>query len=706
MKKGKMLIIFSIIAMLILSTSPVIATSRTGTQTIAEVFPDVNLATAIAEIIHNNQDISAPITEQSLLDIRNLTIPRKDIRDLSGIERLVNLEYLNADGNAITDISMLSKLPILTGFLVREQAVVLPDTTVRVPTKLILRNNDGAIPDFILSAEGSYSNEELVWISDGENHLNWQSSTPFGVFQGVVTQNVIQPEYTIAEIFADENLAKAVAWTLNGNENTEVHVTNQELSSITDLDATNRNIKSIIGIEYLPNITTLRLSNNQISDISTVSKLTNLEQLHAENNQVSDISVLSNLTNLRMYNLSNQTLVLRTIPINTPTSIPLRNLGGTTPTITFRVGLGTYRNGELVWSTMGENQLTWDVSSAIGQFTGTISQSVGQLYEININSPTLSSDVTSIPGAQLDRNILYLGSNAANTNIYRISGTTATRSIAVPNGNTANIIFDNLTIASDISSVQVHGVANILLRNSNSLSLNSNKTSAAIQVSQSGVINIDAIQNGRLIANGGMYAAGIGGNFRGEVGQINIKGGIITATGGIYSAGIGTGAIFATPNTFDIRDIDINISGGTITATGGSHGAGIGTGMISNRSSVSNLNINITGGDITATGGFAAAGIGAGIVQGNETALNNLKININNGNVTATGGNQGAGIGTGTLSSNKVGDIYIAIRGGVMKASRGASGQNDIGVGFANREEYLPNNVKVSITGGRIIPVH
>jgi hypothetical protein len=315
-------------------------------------------------------------------------------------------------------------------------------------------------------------------------------------------------------------------------------------------------------------------------------------------------------------------------------------------------------------------------------------------------------DVASIPGASLSGNMLYLGTNAATANTYSISGTTVTRRIRVSNGSTANIIFNNLNITSEFSPVEVYGVANILVRNSNTLSCQPTRASAGIHVSRSGILNIDAIHEGKLIANGGLYSAGIGGIYREAVGQINIKGGTITANGGYYGAGIGTGAIFSNPNTFDISDIEINISGGTIIANGGGEGAGIGTGMVGNSSSLSNININITGGDITATGGFTAAGIGAGRVQFVSTVLHNLKININDGNITANGGNRGAGIGTGTLNSFAVGDIYIAIRGGVIKASRGERGQNDIGVGFAESVANHPDNIRVSLTGGEIIPAH
>ena len=75
-------------------------------------------------------------------------------------------------------------------------------------------------------------------------------------------------------------------------------ITAAELVGLTELEATDRAIADLTGIEYCVNLTILYLSWNQISDISPLSNLTSLNYLFLRDNQISDVSPLSNLTSL------------------------------------------------------------------------------------------------------------------------------------------------------------------------------------------------------------------------------------------------------------------------------------------------------------------------------------------------------------------------------------------------------------------------
>ena len=71
------------------------------------------------------------------------------------------------------------------------------------------------------------------------------------------------------------------------------------LTNLTWLDLTSNSISSISALSRLNNLKTLRLSGNNISDISILAGLTELTgQLGLGNNNISDISALANLTNL------------------------------------------------------------------------------------------------------------------------------------------------------------------------------------------------------------------------------------------------------------------------------------------------------------------------------------------------------------------------------------------------------------------------
>lgn len=195
LKQIKVFIIFSIIASILVTQSIIAAqnliANEPGMQTIESLFPDINLATAIAEMLYENSDISAPVTENQLAEITELVVPESNIRNLSGIENLKNLGFLSARGNQITDISMLSDLPNLLGFVIDEQIIELSDVAVGITKPLTLLNDLKEIPYYTISEGGFLINGLLVWKRIGEHSLTWQSSTSLGVFNGTIKQPVI-----------------------------------------------------------------------------------------------------------------------------------------------------------------------------------------------------------------------------------------------------------------------------------------------------------------------------------------------------------------------------------------------------------------------------------------------------------------------------------------------------------------------------------
>jgi len=71
-----------------------------------------------------------------------------------------------------------------------------------------------------------------------------------------------------------------------------------DLEELTSLNASDKSIFYLTGLEYCINLTMLDLSYNEISNISALSSLTNLTMLDLSYNEISDISALSSLTNL------------------------------------------------------------------------------------------------------------------------------------------------------------------------------------------------------------------------------------------------------------------------------------------------------------------------------------------------------------------------------------------------------------------------
>lgn len=90
----------------------------------------------------------------------------------------------------------------------------------------------------------------------------------------------------------DANLAAAVRGAI-GNS-----ITTQTLLDLTHLDAKERGIENLTGLEHAHNLRNLDLYGNAISDISPLAGLTQLTDLHLANNNILDISPLAKLKQL------------------------------------------------------------------------------------------------------------------------------------------------------------------------------------------------------------------------------------------------------------------------------------------------------------------------------------------------------------------------------------------------------------------------
>ena len=105
----------------------------------------------------------------------------------------------------------------------------------------------------------------------------------------------------------DANLRAVIADSLG--KASGAPITRAEMASLTRIDAPNKGIRNLTGLEHATNLQRLDLgrvwvndelvNSNDISNLSPLSNLTNLKSLDLDANSISDVSVLSGLTNLR-----------------------------------------------------------------------------------------------------------------------------------------------------------------------------------------------------------------------------------------------------------------------------------------------------------------------------------------------------------------------------------------------------------------------
>jgi len=102
--------------------------------------------------------------------------------------------------------------------------------------------------------------------------------------------------------FADTNLEKAVRDALGIPVGQPI--TKEKMQELLSLDAHEKSIYNLYGLEYAINLQELNLYFNKISDISPLANLTKLKYLDLTANQLSDIKPLTNLSNLYLLYLS------------------------------------------------------------------------------------------------------------------------------------------------------------------------------------------------------------------------------------------------------------------------------------------------------------------------------------------------------------------------------------------------------------------
>ena len=100
----------------------------------------------------------------------------------------------------------------------------------------------------------------------------------------------------------DRNLRVAIRESLNLPPG--VPLTPAAIRSLTSLDAGDRGIVDLTGLEHATELTLLIIPRNQISDLAPIAALTKLEFLAIADNPISDITSLSNLEKLRRFDAS------------------------------------------------------------------------------------------------------------------------------------------------------------------------------------------------------------------------------------------------------------------------------------------------------------------------------------------------------------------------------------------------------------------
>ena len=298
-------------------TSILLITQPVSAQPVA--IPDSNLEKAISETL--NISDNTPITQQEMLQLMTLDIRGSSIANLTGLEYAANIEVLYSMNNQITDISPLTNLTNLTHLYLGDNALQtieplaglinlrvldLYNTGVKDITPLA---NLTALESLVIVRNMITDISPLVGLKNlkrvqlAENPI--RDFTPLAQLEGVeldldIDLSRLDQLNNVVEV-PDPNLRQAIREALSLTDG--VPLTQLEMLRLTELQASQRDITNLTGLQYATNLENLHLSENQIQDLTPLANLTNLIHLDLFLNIVESVEPLAGLIQLRTLNL-------------------------------------------------------------------------------------------------------------------------------------------------------------------------------------------------------------------------------------------------------------------------------------------------------------------------------------------------------------------------------------------------------------------
>jgi len=255
------------------------------------VFPDPNLEAAIRMAINKPE---GAIYAADLDGLKSLDAREKSIKDITGLEYCINLEYLDLYKNHITDASPLSGLIKLKHLELGGNLITDASPLSRLTNLENLNLFGNQITD--VSSLSGLTNLKFLCLSINQ-------ITDASPLSGLTNlENLNLGANPITDLSPLSGLIKLKILDLFKNQITDASSLSG-FTNLTDLDLRENQITDVSPLSGLTNLENLNMFSNQITDVSPLSGLIKLKILDISNNQITDVSQLSGLTNLESLDL-------------------------------------------------------------------------------------------------------------------------------------------------------------------------------------------------------------------------------------------------------------------------------------------------------------------------------------------------------------------------------------------------------------------
>ena len=297
-----------------------LTTLNLSNNTISSISP-LSRLTKLESLDLSENTISSISLLSGLTALTTLNLANNKISSVSSLSRLTSLETLDLSDNTISSLSTLSKLIALTALDLADNRItdVLALQGLSSLRTLDLSGNDGLTMEkaavlYKLEQVGTNitlpqgitlpARANIVVFNNAALEAAVRTALRIRTGYPILTDNITDlTSLTATSKQIDDltGLEEATALTRLdlGNNAIAALVPLQNLTSLTNLDLADNQIETLTHLQNLTNLTNLDLDNNQINNVSALASLTSLTNLDLRSNDVSDVAPLRDLTNLR-----------------------------------------------------------------------------------------------------------------------------------------------------------------------------------------------------------------------------------------------------------------------------------------------------------------------------------------------------------------------------------------------------------------------
>lgn len=304
-----------------IATAPEKNLQEAPPATVDQIFPDDALAFKVAQELGVSED--TVVTQEQLDTIETMVYVDFGVEDLTGMEYLHNLKFVDLSQNKISNLENLANLTEL-------ETVSLNYNQITDITPLM-------------------NSPKLYNLELGVNQISTLPS-----FENLTNLRILNlSSNQLKDISALKDTPQLTNLSISANNISDISV----LSECDNLRVFYGESNQLTSIESLRNKTKLEYFDanfNQIKDVTPLSTIPTIRSIKIEENQISDFSSLAG-HRLELFDATGQNIYLPDVALGDSTNIVMKDNLGVTLHDWVWYTPGTYQNDTLTWENAGDN---------------------------------------------------------------------------------------------------------------------------------------------------------------------------------------------------------------------------------------------------------------------------------------------------------------------------------------------------------------